>query len=52
MASTLKPEDAEVEEAVSKALSNGELEIIGRASKRALGRPSAETMLDLSGLQV
>ena len=53
MASTLKPEDAkQVEEAVSWALSNGEpLEIVGRASKRALGRPlQAETMLDLSGL--
>ncbi|MEP3114744.1 FAD-binding protein [Nisaea sp.] len=53
MASTLKPEDAkQVEEAVAWALSNGEpLEIVGRASKRALGRPfQAETMLDLSGL--
>lgn len=53
MASTLKPEDAkQVEEAVAWALSNGEpLEVVGRSSKRALGRPfQAETMLDLSGL--
>lgn len=53
MASTLKPEDTkQVEEAVAWALSNGEpLEVVGRASKRALGRPfQAETVLDLSGL--
>ena len=53
MASTFKPEDSkQVEEAVAWAVSNGEpLEIVGRSSKRALGRPFlAETMLDLSGL--
>ncbi|UUX51288.1 FAD-binding protein [Nisaea acidiphila] len=53
MASTLKPEDSrQVEEAVAWAVANGEpLELVGRGSKRALGRPfQAETVLDLSAL--
>jgi len=53
MASILKPEDArQVEEAVAWAVANEEpLELIGRGSKRALGRPfQAETVLDLSAL--
>ncbi|WP_193186642.1 FAD-binding protein [Nisaea sediminum] len=53
MASTLKPDDArQVEEAIAWAVANGEpLELIGRGSKRALGRAfQAETVLDLSGL--
>ena len=53
MADVLKPRDAkDVQDAVRWALSEAKtLEIIGRGSKRALGRPSQSDMtLDLSGL--
>ena len=53
MASTFKPDDAnQVEEAIAWAVANGEpLELSGRGSKKALGRPfQAETALDLSAL--
>ena len=51
MADTLKPRDGkDVEEAVRWALANAKtLEIVGRGTKRALGRPSQSDMtLDLS----
>jgi glycolate oxidase FAD binding subunit len=54
MADVLKSRDAkDVQDAVQWALSEGKtLEIIGRGSKRALGRPSQSDMtLDLSGLE-
>jgi glycolate oxidase FAD binding subunit len=53
MADTLKPRDAkEVEDAIAWALSDGKaLEVVGRGSKRAIGRPSqSDLSLDLSGL--
>jgi glycolate oxidase FAD binding subunit len=53
MADTLKPSDAkDVENAILWALSeNKRLEVTGRGSKRALGRPSqSDLTLDLSGL--
>jgi glycolate oxidase FAD binding subunit len=53
MTDTLKPRDArEVEEAVRFALGNETpLEVVGRGSKRGIGRPSQTDMtLDLSGL--
>jgi glycolate oxidase FAD binding subunit len=53
MTDRLQPRDGkEVEEAVRWALGNGKtLEIIGRGSKRALGRPSqTDCTLDLSAL--
>src|SRR6188768_679165 len=53
MADALKPRDAkDVENAVQWALAHGKaLEIVGRGSKRALGRPSqTDLTLDLSGL--
>ncbi len=53
MTDALKPRDPkDVEDAVRWALSEGKaLEIVGRGSKRALGRPSQSDMtLDLSGL--
>src|SRR5260221_113974 len=53
MTDALKPRDAkDVQDAVRWALSEGKtLEVIGRGSKRALGRPSQSDMtLDLSGL--
>jgi glycolate oxidase FAD binding subunit len=53
MVDTLKPRDAkEVEDAVRWALANDKaLEIAGRGTKRAIGRPSqTDLTLDLSGL--
>jgi glycolate oxidase FAD binding subunit len=53
MANALKPRDAkDVQDAIKWALSEGKtLEVVGRGSKRALGRPSQSDMtLDLSGL--
>ncbi|RAI35060.1 FAD-binding protein, partial [Rhodoplanes roseus] len=53
MTDTLAPRDAvEVEEAVRWALGAGKtLEIVGRGSKRAVGRPAqTDATLDLSGL--
>jgi glycolate oxidase FAD binding subunit len=53
MANTLKARDGtDVEEVVRWALSEGKtLEVVGRGSKRALGRPSqSDATLDLSGL--
>jgi len=53
MTDTLKPRDAkEVEDAVRWALGNDKaLEVAGRGSKRAIGRPSqTDLTLDLSGL--
>lgn len=53
MTDTLKPRDGkDVEEAVRWALANGKtLEVVGRGSKRALGRPSqTDQTLDLSDL--
>jgi glycolate oxidase FAD binding subunit len=53
MADALKPRDAhDVEQAVQWALAKGKaLEVVGRGSKRALGRPSqTDLTLDLSGL--
>ncbi len=53
MADILKPRDGkDVEEAVRWALAKGKtLEIVGRGTKRELGRPSQSDMtLDLSGL--
>jgi glycolate oxidase FAD binding subunit len=53
MTDTLKPRDAkDVEEAVRFALGNDKtLEIVGRGTKRAFGRPSqSDLTLDLSGL--
>ena len=53
MTDALKPRDAQdVDDAVRWALSEGKtLEIVGRGSKRALGRPSqSDLTLDLSGL--
>jgi len=53
MTDVLKPRDAkDVQDAVQWALSEGKtLEVVGRGSKRALGRPSQSDMtLDLSGL--
>src|SRR6266568_4826276 len=53
MTDVLKPRDAkDVRDAVQWALSGGKtLEVVGRGSKRALGRPSqADLTLDLSGL--
>src|SRR5262245_42606470 len=53
MADTFKPRDGkDVEEAVRWALANGKtFEVVGRGSKRALGRPSQTNQtLDLSGL--
>jgi glycolate oxidase FAD binding subunit len=53
MTDTLKPRDAkDVEDAVRYALGDGKtLEVVGRGSKRALGRPSqSDLTLDLSGL--
>jgi glycolate oxidase FAD binding subunit len=53
MADTLKPRTAEeVEEAVQWALSRAAaLELVGRGSKRAIGRPAqSDLTLDLSGL--
>ena len=53
MADILKPRDGkDVEEAVRWALAQGKtLEIVGRGTKRALGRPSQSDMtLDLSEL--
>jgi glycolate dehydrogenase FAD-binding subunit len=53
MADTLKPSTAkDVEEAVQWALSRGAaLELVGRGSKRAIGRPAqSDLTLDLSGL--
>jgi glycolate oxidase FAD binding subunit len=53
MADTLKPRTAkDVEEAVQWALSRGAaLELVGRGSKRAIGRPAqTDLTLDLSGL--
>src|ERR1700689_4379582 len=52
MADTLKPRDAkEVEEAVGWALAGGKaLEIVGRGTKRAIGRAAqGDATLDLSG---
>src|SRR5438093_13468054 len=53
MADTLKPRDnKDVEEAVRWALNESKtLEVVGRGTKRALGRPSqSDLTLDLSGL--
>src|ERR1700689_4102302 len=53
MADTLKPGDAkEVEEAVRWAFAGGKaLEVIGRGTKRAIGRAAQwDATLDLSGL--
>ncbi len=53
MTDALKPRDAkDVQDAVLWALSGGKtLEVVGRGSKRALGRPSqSDLTLDLSGL--
>jgi glycolate oxidase FAD binding subunit len=53
MSDVITPRDpAEVEQAVRWALAGGKsLEIVGRASKRALGRPSqSDATLDLSAL--
>ena len=53
MTDALKPRDAkDVEDAVHWALAEGKtLEVVGRGSKRALGRPSqSDLTLDLSGL--
>jgi glycolate oxidase FAD binding subunit len=53
MTDTLKPRDGkDVEEAVRWALANdAALEIVGRGTKRALGRPSqTDHTLDLSAL--
>ena len=53
MTDALKARDAkDVEDAVRWALAEGKpLEIVGRGSKRALGRPSqSDLTLDLSGL--
>jgi glycolate oxidase FAD binding subunit len=53
MTDALKPRDAkDVQDAVQWALSEGKtLEVVGRGSKRALGRPSqSDLTLDLSGL--
>jgi glycolate oxidase FAD binding subunit len=53
MTDALKPRDAkDVQDAVQWALSEGKtLEVIGRGSKRALGRPSqSDLTLDLAGL--
>lgn len=53
MPDTFKPREArEVEEAIVWAVAEGKpLEIVGRGSKRALGRPSqTDLTLDLSGL--
>jgi len=53
MPDTLKPRDAkEVQDAVAWALAEARpVEIVGRGSKRALGRPSqSDVTLDLSGL--
>src|SRR5471030_2441548 len=53
MTDGLKPRDAkDVQDAVQWALSEGKtVEIVGRGSKRALGRPSqSDLTLDLSGL--
>src|SRR3954452_23589215 len=53
MADPLKPKDArDVEAAVQAALANGQtLEIVGRGSKRAIGRAAQwDRTLDLSGL--
>ena len=53
MTDVLKPRDTkDVEDAVRWALAEGKtLEIVGRGSKRALGRPSqSDLTLDLSGL--
>ena len=53
MTDALRPRDAkDVQDAVSWALSEGKtLEVVGRGSKRALGRPSqSDLTLDLSGL--
>jgi len=53
MTDTLKPRDgAEVEQAVNWALAGGQtLEIVGRGSKRAIGRAAQwDATLDLSGL--
>src|SRR6185312_9903600 len=53
MTDTAKPRDGkDVEDAVRWALAGGKaLEVVGRSSKRALGRPSqTDLTLDLSGL--
>ena len=53
MTDVLKPRDAkDVQDAVQWALSEGKtLEVVGRGSKRAIGRPSqSDLTLDLSGL--
>src|SRR4051812_22389391 len=53
MADTLKPRDAkDVEDAIRFAIGEDKaLEIIGKGSKRAIGRPSqTDLTLDLSGL--
>ncbi len=53
MTDTLKPRDAkDVEDAVQWALAEGKaLEVVGHASKRALGRPAqSDATLDVSGL--
>ena len=53
MTNVVKPRDAqETEDAVRSALEAGtSLEVIGRGSKRALGRPAQwDATLDLSGL--
>src|SRR5215468_413746 len=53
MTDTLKArDDKDVEQAVSWALAEGKtLEVVGRGSKRAIGRPSqSDLTLDLSGL--
>src|SRR3569623_1146383 len=53
MTDALKPRDAkDVQDAVQWALSEGKtLEVVGRGSKRGLGRPSqTDLTLDLSGL--
>ena len=53
MADALKPRDAkDVQDAVQWALSEGKtLEVVGRGSKRAIGRPNqSDLTLDLSGL--
>src|SRR5271156_955222 len=53
MADTLKPRDAaEVEQMISSALATGKtLELIGRGTKRAIGRAAQwDATLDLSGL--
>src|SRR5882757_6945075 len=54
MADVTKSRDAkDVQDAVQWALSEGKtLEVVGRGSKRAIGRPSQSDMtLDLSGLE-